>query len=138
MSEFLKLASAAFGESDDPSVIAQASACLDRFTAEFNACNLAGIDSELHFPHFMLSGAKCLEWHTAGQHPEDFFAKLRSIGWSYTQYESKEAILVSPDKVHFIVAYTRRDKQGQILSTHRNLWIVIRVAAKWGIVLRSY
>jgi hypothetical protein len=138
MSEFIKLVSAISGESDDPAVVAQASACLDRFTAEFNACNLAGIDRELHFPHLMLSGAERLEWRTAGQHPEDFFAKMRSTGWSYTQYESKEAILASPDKVHFVVTYTRRNKQGQILSTHRNLWVVTRIAAKWGIVLRSY
>lgn len=115
-----------------------ASECLDRFTACFNACDTSGMDGELHFPHLMLSGTLRLEWLDAGQHPTDFFAQLKAIGWQHTRYESKEPLLASHDKVHFVVTYSRVGAAGTVLSTHTNLWIVTRDAGKWGICLRSY
>ena len=66
-------------------------------------------------------------------YPIDFFAKLQASGWHHTQYEAKEPVLVSRDKVHFVVTYSRRDKSGGILTMHKNLWIVTRVSGKWGI-----
>ena len=125
------------GNPDDASV-AQAAACLDRFTAAFNACDLAGMDGALHFPHVMLSGAVRLVWPAAGQHPADFFEKLKASGWHCTQYEAQEPVLVSQDKVHFVVAYTRRAADDSVLSFHKNLWILTRVQGQWGIALRSY
>jgi len=115
-----------------------ASACLDRFTAAFNASDAAGMDAELHFPHLMLSGAQRLDWASPGQHPADFFDQLKATGWARTQYEKKEPVLAGSDKVHFVVTYTRRDAAGAVLSTHINLWIVVRAGGRWGIALRSY
>ena len=118
--------------------IAEASACLDRFTERFNACDTAGMDGALHFPHLMLSGADRLEWQASGHHPAGFFEQLMASGWQRTRYQSKEAVLASADKVHFVVSYTREDEAGTVLSTHRNLWIATRVDGRWGISLRSY
>jgi hypothetical protein len=128
-------ASASAAQAD---AIREASACLDRFTERFNACDTSGMDGELHFPHVMLSGAERLEWPSAGRHPADFFDKLKASGWRRTRYQSKEAVLASADKVHFVVSYTREDETGAVLSTHRNLWIATRVGGRWGIWLRSY
>ena len=89
-----------------------ASACLDRFTAAFNASDTSGMDAELHFPHVMLSGAQRLEWAEPGQHPHDFFEKLKATGWALTRYEKKEPVLVANDKVQFVVTYTRRGGRG--------------------------
>lgn len=122
----------------DPRIVAQASACLDRFTAAFNAQDLAGMDAQLHFPHTMLSGAEALVWRQPGCHPADFFDQLRSTGWASTRYESRLPVLASENKVHFVVTYTRRSSQGEELSRHMNLWIVVRHAGAWGIALRSY
>jgi hypothetical protein len=115
-----------------------ASACLDRFTTAFNAGDLAGMDAELRFPHMLLSGAQRLVWDSPGQHPPDFFERLRATGWASTRYESKEAVLASADKVHFVLTYTRRNASDEVLSTHHNLWIVTRLDDRWGIALRSY
>ena len=118
--------------------ITAAMACLDRFTAAFNACDLAAMDAELHFPHSMLSGSEQHVWSGPGQHPPNLFATLRELGWAFTQYESREPILAGNDKVHFAVAYTRRRSDGSVLSEHHNLWIATQVHGKWGIVWRSY
>ncbi|KLN54188.1 hypothetical protein [Variovorax paradoxus] len=132
------VAPAASGSAAEADAIHEASACLDRFTERFNARDTAGMDGELHFPHVMLSGADRLEWRAPGNHPADFFGKLEASGWRRTRYQSKEAVLASADKVHFVVTYTREDAAGTVLSTHRNLWIATRVDGRWGISLRSY
>lgn len=118
--------------------IEEASACLDRFTLAFNACDTTGMDAQLAFPHSMLSGADRLEWAGPGQHPTDFFDRLKASGWARTEYESKQAVLATGDKVHFVVTYTRQNAAGEILSIHENLWIALRTGTTWGIALRSY
>jgi hypothetical protein len=136
MSDLLAFVSAPIR--DNPVDTTDASACLDRFTAAFNAGDPAGMDAELHFPHTLLSGAQCLVWESPGQHPTDFFAQLRATGWASTRYEAREAVLATADKVHFVLTYTRRNASDEVLSTHHNLWIVTRLDGRWGISLRSY
>lgn len=138
MSEFGKFIEPQQSEELEAELIHAASECLDRFTTFFNECDTDGMDGELHFPHVMFSGSERLVWLEAGQHPIDFFEQLRASGWHRTQYESKEPVLVSRDKVHFVVTYSRRSKSGGILTMHKNLWIVTRISGKWGISLRSY
>jgi hypothetical protein len=115
-----------------------AAAVLSRFTAAFNAQDLAGMDAELNFPHTLLSGPHRLEWDGPGQLPADFFKSLQATGWARTQTESATPLLASPDKVHFLLDYTRRNAAGEVLDRYRNLWIVTRSAGHWGIALRSY
>lgn len=117
---------------------AAAAGALERFTIAFNACDLAGMDAELNFPHTMLSGAHRLEWAAPGQLPNDFFDSLRATGWARTQTESVTPVLASADKVHFLLDYTRRTATGEVLNRYKNLWIVTRSAGHWGIALRSY
>ena len=138
MPSFVNFVSPVSATEPDNAAVRAASDCLDRFTACFNACDTSGMDGELHFPHLMLSGATRLQWPEAGQHPADFFAQLKTTGWHCTRYESKEPLLTSHDKVHFVVTYSRVDVAGDVLSTHMNIWILTREAGKWGICLRSY
>jgi len=138
MSDFAKFVKPSQSEEPGAKLVRAASECLDRFAAFFNASDAIGMDGELHFPHVMLSGSERLDWQEPGQHPTDFSEKLKASGWHHTQYEAKEAVLVGRDKVHFVVVYSRRNKIGDVLSMHKNLWIVTRVSGKWGISLRSY
>ena len=119
-------------------LIAGAEACLEGFTACFNARDRAGMDMHLHFPHVMFSGAERLVWEEPGQLPENFFDKLTETGWAKSVYEEKQVVLVSPDKVHFRVRYTRRAADGGVLTEHENIWFVTRIGGRWGIALRSY
>lgn len=138
MSDFHSFVSIVGHDTDVTALVQAANDVLDRFTRAFNACDIKGMDAELHFPHIMYSADQLLVWQSAGSHPENFFENLKTTGWTETKYEDKKPVLVSKDKVHFVVSYTRRDKSGGVLSTHTNLWVVTRVATKWGIALRSY
>jgi hypothetical protein len=135
---YFKFVTPATANGCDEVLIRDASECLVRFTNAFNACDINAMDDELHFPHVMYSGAERLIWYKAGQHPESFFENLKASGWTETRYEFKNPILVSQNKVHFVVNYSRRDAQGQILTMHTNLWIATSINGKWGIALRSY
>ncbi len=125
-------------EGDIAAAIAQATQCLENFTAAFNRQDLQGMDACLHFPHQMWSGAQLLVWQQPGSHSPDFFALLSATGWTHTRYEAISPVLASADKVHFVVDYTRRGLGNAELSRHQNLWMVVQWDGRWGIVLRSY
>jgi hypothetical protein len=138
MTDFAHFVTSPDQSAPDEQWVGEARACLNRFTAAFNACDVVGVDGELHFPHVMMWEGRSLVWPAAGQHASDFFEQLKATGWCSTRYEAQEPVLVSPDKVHFVVTYTRRAVDDSVLSLHKNLWIVTRVDDRWGIVLRSY
>ena len=123
---------------DMAAAVAQARQCLINFTDAFNRHDLAGMDACLHFPHQMWSGATLLTWPQAGSHPADFFTQLCATGWTHTRYESIEVALASASKVHCVVDYSRCGANGQVLSRHQNLWMLVQRDGRWGIVLRSY
>jgi hypothetical protein len=138
VSDFNKFVSVAAEDADCAEQVQQADDALERFTRAFNAGDIGGMDAELHFPHVMYSGSELLVWQSPGSHPGNFFEKIKRAGWSETKYEVKKPALVSKDKIHFVVVFTRRDVHGRVLSTHTNLWVVTKVAGKWGIAARSY
>lgn len=138
MSDFLSFVSSHGTANGSAESVEQAFVCLDRFTEAFNHADLDAMDAHLAFPHIMLSGSSPLVWSTPGNHPADFFDKLRATGWASTRYESKTPVLVSTDKVHAVVTYSRLGKNEEVLSRHTNLWIVVCIQGAWRIALRSY
>jgi hypothetical protein len=138
MTDYVKIFKPESSAESDKSLIAGATKCLDDFGAQFNAGNPAGMDDFLHFPHYLLSGSELIEWQSRGQLPETFFSDLKRQEWARTVTQSREVVLVSTDKVHFKVTYTREKEDGTVISAHENVWIVIKRAGRWGIVLRSY
>ncbi|MFM0670553.1 hypothetical protein [Paraburkholderia sediminicola] len=124
---------------DEAAMTLAALACIDGFTACFNARDLDGMDAHLHFPHVILSGEQLVIWERPGQLPAAFFDDLaRDTGWHHTAYQEKEVVLVSPRKVHLRVVYSRNRADGSIITQHRNVWIVTWQDGRWGIKQRSY
>ncbi len=120
-------------------MIANAMACVEAFTGRFNARDLEGMDFCLHFPHIILSAEQLVIWTGPGNLPASFFDDLqRETGWAETRYLRKEAVLVSPRKVHLLVEYTRNRADGSIASHHTNMWVVTYEQNRWGIKQRSY
>ena len=74
--------------------VAAAIACIDVFTERFNACDLAGMDALLHFPHVILSGETFVVWEKPGQLPATFFDNLKATGWRRSTYHGKDVVLV--------------------------------------------
>ena len=124
---------------DEAAMIADAIRCVEAFTDSFNARDLGGMDTHLHFPHIILSGEQLVIWSEPGNLPASFFDDLqRDTGWAETRYQCKNPVLVSPRKVHLVVEYTRNRADGSVASSHTNLWIVTLDGGRWGIKQRSY
>lgn len=124
---------------DEAAMIVAAIDCVSAFSACFNARDLAGMDAHLHFPHIILSGEQLVVWDKPGQLPARFFDDLEAAtGWHQSIYQRKQAVLVSPRKVHLVVDYTRNRRDGSVISAHQNLWVVTQDDGRWGIKLRSY
>jgi hypothetical protein len=138
MTDYNKFFKPDTGLESSEELIAGATGCMEAFTERFNDQDITGMDSLLHFPHVMFSGEELLIWKHPGQLPNDFFAQLVSTGWAKTVYESKTPVLVSSNKVHFRVNYTRRRADESVITSHENLWIVVKANGKWLIALRSY
>ncbi len=138
MKDYLKVFSPAEICSHKEKILSESRACLEKFSDAFNSEDLAGMDSQLNFPHTLISGIETIVWHEPGQMPENFFELLKAEGWKSTRCELSEPILISDDKVHYLWNYTRRDSENRVLSSHENLWIVTKQNGKWGISLRSY
>ncbi len=124
---------------EDATALAEAVRCIEAFTSRFNARDLAGMDELLHFPHIILSGEHLVVWAEPANLPASFFDDLeRDTGWAESRYQRKDAVLVSPRKVHLVVEYTRNRADGSVASSHKNLWVVTFADGRWGIKLRSY
>jgi hypothetical protein len=124
---------------DETAMTLAALACIDGFTACFNARDLDGMDAHLHFPHVILSGEQLVIWQRPGQLAAGFFDDLtRATGWHHTAYQEQHVVLVSPRKVHLRVVYSRNRADGSIITQHRNVWIVTWQDGRWGIKQRSY
>ncbi|MGL1937350.1 MAG: hypothetical protein OCD01_20160 [Fibrobacterales bacterium] len=119
-------------------MISGALECLEKFGDAFNTCDLAGMDNQLHFPHTLISGEKSIIWGKPGQLPSAFFDDLKAQGWGYTEVIYQKPILVSTNKVHFNVKYTRNRTDGSIISEHENIWILTLMNDNWKILIRSY
>lgn len=138
MTDYNKFFKPDMGIENSEVLIAGATDCIVAFSACFNDRDLIGMDALLHFPHVMFSGEELLVWKHPGQLPNDFFDQLVTTGWEKSVYESITPILVSPNKVHFHVHYTRRRVDDSVITRHENLWIVVKVNGRWLIALRSY
>jgi hypothetical protein len=123
---------------DHETIIRDALATIDAFAARFNARDLVGMDSLLHFPHLILSGEKLVVWDGPGQVDPDYFAELAESGWGRSVYHEKKPLLVSARKVHLLVDYTRNRADGSTMSRHQMLMIVTCENDFWGIKQRSY
>ena len=125
-------------ESQQETLIEGALECLSKFGKYFENEDLQGMDSCLHFPHYIISGNEVICWKEAGQLPPMFFEDLKKRGFKRTVVTRREPILVSENKVHFLYSYYREDVNGNVMSEHDNVWIVTLKDGKWGIQVRSY
>ncbi len=113
-------------------------AVLDFFTA-FNAGDGEGTIETLNYPHiFMTGGGGFSRAEDAGDGPRPNFAQMRRVeNWHMSTIDSLEASIVTRNKVHFELIFTRWHPNGTRYWTVPALWIVTRAGDHWGIQVRS-
>jgi hypothetical protein len=122
--------------------VAQATACYERYREAFNTRNVSGMVAEMHFPHRRLSGKNKFEvWETADEYRvsrgEAMTASLSAEGWSQTATTSIEAVQSGHEKVHLALGHSRQRADGTEYNAFATLWIITKIAGRWGIQFRS-
>lgn len=112
--------------------------CLDKFGEFFEREDIQGMDSCLHFPHYIISGSDVIFWNEPGQLTDTFFSDLKKNGFKRTVVTCRDVITIAENKVHVKYCYYREGVDGKVMSEHDNVWIVTWKDSKWGIQLRSY
>ncbi len=113
-------------------------AVLDFFTA-FNAADAEATLETLNYPHvFMTAGGGFSGVEDASGGPRPNFDDMRQReNWHVSTIDSLAASIVTRDKVHFELTFTRWHPNGTRYWTVPALWIVTRAGDHWGIQVRS-
>ena len=119
-------------------VAAARQAVLDFFTA-FNTGDTDGTVATLNHPHLFMTavgGFSVAESPADGPRP-DFDRMRRDEDWHMSTSDALEASIVTRNKVHFELTFTRWHPDGTRYWTVPALWIVTRAGDHWGIQVRS-
>ena len=119
-------------------VAAARQAVLDFFTA-FNAGDVDGTIATVNHPHLFMTpdgGFAVAESPDDGPRPN--FDRMRADeDWHMSTIDALEASIVTRNKVHFELTFTRWHPDGTRYMTVPALWIVTRAGDDWGIQVRS-
>ena len=113
-------------------------AVLDFFTA-FNAGDVDGTIAAVNHPHlFMTPGGGFAVAESPGDGPRPDFDRMRADeDWHMSTIDALEPSIVTRNKVHFELTFTRWHPDGTRYLTVPALWIVTRAGDDWGIQVRS-
>ena len=127
------------GDDERADIVAAArQAVLDFFTA-FNTADVDGTIATLNHPHlFMTPGGGFAVAESPADGPRPNFDRMRADeDWHMSTLDELEASIVTRNKVHFELTFTRWHPDGTRYMTVPALWIVTRAGDHWGIQVRS-
>ena len=113
-------------------------ATLDRFMAALNRYDSAGMDAEMHFPHVRMAEGKVVIYDGPGLNPMDLFDRLRLADrWKFSEWGNRDLMQFNEVKAHYALDYTRFRDDGSIIGVYKSLYVLTKVAGRWGILARS-
>ena len=116
----------------------EALAAIDAYMDAFNARDLAGTDTALHFPHVRIASGAVHVREAPGDGMPDLFDRLNAAtGWAYSRWDYRRAVQSGPDKVHFAVQFTRYRADDSVIGHYPSMWIVTLQDGRWGVQARS-
>ncbi|NHA02186.1 hypothetical protein G7092_00185 [Mucilaginibacter sp. HC2] len=122
----------------DPRVRAAVFQVLDEYMATFNAKDLAGWERTYQFPHYRLASGKMSVLEKAGlRDSAKVFGELKKTGWDHSQWDHRNIIQASADKVHVDTEFSRYRADGSLIGHFESLYILTKEDGKWGIKFRS-
>ena len=127
------------GDDERTEIVAAArQAVLDFFTA-FNAGDVEATLATVNHPHlFMTPGGGFAVAESPGDGPRPNFDRMRADeDWHMSTIDALEPSIVTRNKVHFELTFSRWHPNGTRYWTVPALWIVTRAGDHWGIQVRS-
>ena len=110
---------------------------LDVFMAALNRRDEKALNDTLNFPHVRLASGTVRTWETPGTYRFADFLGRAGDGWHESRWDERTVIHAGVDKVHFAVVFSRWRADGSLMGRYPSIYIVTRVAGRWGIQARS-
>jgi hypothetical protein len=103
----------------------------------FNGGNAIGTASYLNYPHLFLVGGNVAEAKSPDDAKPNFDQMRESENWGFSTFDSLESSVVTANKVHWEVVFSRWHPDGTRYWTVPALWVTTKVDGHWGIQFRS-
>ncbi|MBY0426672.1 MAG: hypothetical protein K2Q22_13615 [Cytophagales bacterium] len=120
----------------DPQVKKEVLTVLDAYMNTFNARDAKAWQGTYHFPHYRLASGKMSVLESATL-DSTVFIRLVQTGWHHSQWDHRNIIQASSDKVHVDTRFTRFKADGAVLGQYESLYIVTKENGRWGVKFRS-
>ncbi len=111
-------------------------AVMDAHMRALNARDNEALADTLHFPHYRLASGELKVWSTKDRYLDDFRARA-GRGWARSEWDFRNVLHASDDKVHIDVQFTRYDEQQRTIGSFRSVWVIVRIDGRWAAQLRS-
>ncbi len=110
----------------------------DEYLAAVNAADEAGAEATLHFPHIRISNETVTIWNGPEERPLARFRRYAAEdGWHHSRWISRRVLHQGGSKVHLEVQFTRFREDDSPIGTYTSIYVITRVAGRWGIQARS-
>ncbi|AYL95122.1 hypothetical protein [Mucilaginibacter celer] len=122
----------------DPRVCEAVFQVLDKYMTTFNAKDLKGWEDTYQFPHYRLAGGKMSVLEKAGlRDSAKVFGELQKQGWDHSQWDHRNIVQASADKVHVDTRFSRFRADGSLIGHYESLYILTKENGRWGVKFRS-
>jgi hypothetical protein len=123
----------------DDAADARARKVMDEFMAAFNARDTGAWADTLLYPHVRFAGGTVTVYpdrtaFIAANHIDQLIA---GEGWDHSKWDSIRIVQSGPNKVHFVVEFSRYHADGTKYASYPSLYIVEQVGGRWGVRARS-
>jgi hypothetical protein len=128
------LPAALAAESEDPAVIG----AVDHYVVSFNTRSPEAWTASMHFPHVSFGDGQVVSYTSrdAALDVIDIETFARTTGWSRSEIVSSRVLQTDGQKAHVAARIARFNEAGVPYSAFDALFIVERIAGRWGI--RAY
>jgi hypothetical protein len=115
---------------------------LHKFIDAFNRVDKNEIVSTLHFPHAVHSDGNDPIVYLNGEEFWDFlgpqFSNMKELeGWAYSTLDLTEIVNATPNTVHVLIEFSRRNAAGDAYGVARGVWVVTKKDERWALQVRS-
>jgi len=112
---------------------------LDEYTEAFNTGDVNRWSIILHYPHVRIAGNRVRVWETQEEFAKDndMSRLVEKINWGYNKWDWRELVQFGPEKMHYLVQYSRYTVNDAFIASFESLYIITRIGGRWGVQGRS-
>lgn len=122
---------------DRKKIVAEARTAVVGYMEAFNNSDADGTAGYLNYPHLFLVAGNVAKAKSSDDAKPDFNKMRESENWGFSTFDSLEPSVVTANKVHWEIVFSRWHPDGTRYWTVPALWVTTKVDGHWGIQFRS-